>query len=67
MATAGEVKPSPTEEMAVVLELDVDEFQRLEREAAKRGVPVDTIITENLRAFEMLTMFVGMEPSKQLL
>ena len=61
------MKPSPTEEMAVVLELDVDEFQRLEREAAERGVPVDTIITENLRAFEMLTMFVGMEPSKQLL
>jgi hypothetical protein len=53
--------------MALVLELDVDEFQRLEREAAKRGVPVDTIITENLRAFEMLTMFVGMEQSKQLL
>jgi hypothetical protein len=53
--------------MAVVPELDVDEFQRLEREAAERGVPVDTIITENLRAFEMLTMFVGMEPSKQLL
>lgn len=63
---AGAVKPGPTEEMAEVLEFDVDEFPCLECQAAKRGVPVDTIITETLKAFETLTLFVEMEPSKQL-